>query len=102
MVNQVKLMFNSFKRIIIIYMNKLIHSDWLRAVLFKFNTVQITVKNYNIGLKIMGTAYIQEHLSMGSLNSQLGTNFSPIDTVLVSRLLYVNYCVITKKMFPCH
>ena len=42
-------------------------------------------------------------LSMEFFNSQfLGTSFSPIDTVLVSRLPFVNYCVVTKLTFSCN
>ena len=47
----------------------------------------------------MGMAYIQDHLSMALLNSLLGTSFSPIDTVLVSRLPFVNYSAVIKQIF---
>ena len=56
----------------------------------------------NIGLKIASSVYIWDHLSMGLLNFQLGTSFSPIDTVLVSRLCFANYCMITKHTFSCN
>ena len=46
-------------------------------------------------------AYVQDHLSLGLLNSLSGTSFSPIDTVLVYRLPFTNYCMVTKQMFSC-
>ena len=40
---------------------------------------------------------MRDHLSMGLLNSLWGTGLSPTDTLLVSRLPFVNYCVVTKQ-----
>jgi len=37
----------------------------------------------------------------GLLNSQLGTSFSPINTVLMSRLPFVNHCIDNKQTFSC-
>ena len=64
-------------------------------------------KNLCISCTFLLKYWAQNHmrpliLSMGLLNSRLGTSFSPIiELVLVSRLPFVNYCVLTKQMFFC-
>ena len=55
---------------------------------------------WDIGLKIISSAYRLNHLSMGLLNAWRGTSFSPIKTVLVSRLPFVNNYVVTNEKFP--
>ena len=48
----------------------------------------------NYWLKIVGVASVQDHLSMGLLNSQLGTSFSPVNTVVTEQMFSCNWAAL--------